>query len=181
MLVQPAHRHRPPCPRTTTPEDPHHAALADLLAHALRAYHDAGGAVVTGQLVAAAAAAVFAFRDGHLLRAVEQRAADAPLVRRDSASVSAEADVRFVHQVLQRLVPVLPPANGAVIVAGTALLIAQGVIRSWDVLALMPLAAFWTIPLYIIVIAHIAADVRAVRETDSASADLDTVARNVRP
>ncbi len=44
----------------------------------------------------------------------------------------AEPDVRFVHQTLRRLNPLLPPTNGVVIVVGNGLLIRRRVRDGWS-------------------------------------------------
>lgn len=91
----------------------------------------------------------------------------------------SEEDIRFTHAALKRLSPLLPPSNGFVILFGNIALIAQGYYRDWDFLAILILAVYWTIMLYIIIFKKIAEDVRNIKETPN-NAALSKVTENVR-
>lgn len=98
-------------------------------------------------------------------------------VNQRSQSVKDE-DVRFVHQALKRLTPLLPPANGFVISFGTAALVYLAVLSSWSWLSLLPLAFFWLVTGYLITFGNIAEAVKDVRNTSSEGA-VEDVKRGV--
>jgi|GEM_PF-3496338 len=78
-----------------------------------------------------------------------------------------EKDIRFVHASLKRLIPLLPPSNGFVIVFGTAAMVYQGFTRNWDRGSIAVLAFYWSVMGYLISFGTIAAAVKDVRETSS--------------
>ena len=78
-----------------------------------------------------------------------------------------DEDVRFVHAALKRLIPLLPPSNGFVILFGTAAMLYQGFARKWDRASVAVLAFYWAIMGYLITFGKIGAAVADVRETSS--------------
>ncbi len=88
------------------------------------------------------------------------------------------ADVRFVHAALKRLIPLLPPSNGFVILFGTAALIYQCFLRGWDGPSILILTFYWLVTGYLITFGRIAAAVMDVRKTDS-QGDIGDVRRGV--
>jgi Zn-dependent protease len=57
----------------------------------------------------------------HVLVAIERSVWRAAFPRAVAAEVR-ETDLRFVHQSLKRLIPVLPPSNGVAVIGGFAAL-----------------------------------------------------------
>ncbi len=55
-----------------------------------------------------------------------------PIIFKDVRASVSEADIRFTHEALKRLTPLLPPSNGVVILIGTTLLILQSAEQSWS-------------------------------------------------
>lgn len=92
----------------------------------------------------------------------------------------SEADIRFVHEALKRLTPLLPPSNGFVILFGTVALILQAVSHGWSWQSLVVIIFYWGIHAYIIFFGKIAVAVKNVRSTDSKKDDLRKVTGNVR-
>lgn len=94
-------------------------------------------------------------------------------------AVEVDANVlRRVHATLQSLIPVLPPANGTVVLGGTALLTWQALLRDWDWQSVLILGWYAVILLWTIFGLRIAASVRDVLTTPS-DAPLPDVARGV--
>lgn len=90
-----------------------------------------------------------------------------------------ETEIRFVHQALQRLIPLLPPSNGLVVLGGGGALLWQAIQRGWDGVAVL-IFGFWLGGLlYIIVIGRIAAAVKDVWTTSS-NGELHAVNRGVK-
>ena len=95
-----------------------------------------------------------------------------PLGTNPESPIVADQDVRFVYSALQRLVPLLPPSNGAVIVLGSGALVYQAAMSGWQFLSLVAPLFYWLVMIYIIFVTDIAGAVRALREgshTDSQS------------
>lgn len=90
-----------------------------------------------------------------------------------------ESEVRFVHQSLQRLIPLLPPSNGIVVVGGGGALLWQAIQRGWDWAAVLSFGFWLGGLLYIIVIGRIAAAVKDVWTTAS-NGELHAVNRGVK-
>ncbi|MFP4698601.1 MAG: hypothetical protein ACLFMO_07830 [Eubacteriales bacterium] len=78
-----------------------------------------------------------------------------------------DEEARFVHTSLKRLIPLLPPSNGFVILFGTISLIYQAVIRNWDIVSVLLIVIYCSAMLYIIFIGKIAEVVKEVRSTSS--------------
>lgn len=89
-----------------------------------------------------------------------------------------DEDVRFVHAALKRLIPLLPPSNGFVILFGTAAMVYQGFARGWDRASVAVLAFYWALMGYLITFGKIGAAVADVRETSS-DGDIQDVRRGV--
>ena len=85
-----------------------------------------------------------------------------------------EEDARFVHAALKRLIPLLPPSNGFVILFGTVAMVYQAGLRNWDWQSVVVMAFYWLFMGYLITLGNIAGAVRDVRETSS-DADIDAV------
>jgi hypothetical protein len=81
--------------------------------------------------------------------------------------------------VLRRLIPLLPPTNGLVIVLGNGLLIRRGVRDGWTGPVLGALTWYWVINRYIMIIGRIDKDIRLVRSTPS-DGDIEQVRHGVR-
>lgn len=90
-----------------------------------------------------------------------------------------EEDIRFVHQALKRLSPLLPPSNGFVVLFGTGSLIYQCTLHNWNWQSLVILLFYILMNLYIIFIGKIAIAVKNLQQTDS-NADIKKVTSNVR-
>jgi hypothetical protein len=127
---------------------------------------------------AAGAAAAFAFGSGifYALSSIERPVLG--LARRTPPAVP-DPDVRFVHQSLRRLIPLLPPTNGIVILVGNGLLIRRGVRDGWSRPVLGALTWYWAINLHIIAVGRIDKDIRMVRSTPS-DGDIEQVRHGVR-
>lgn len=54
-----------------------------------------------------------------------------PIIFRNDSSKVSDADIRFTHEALKRLTPLLPPSNGVVILAGLTLLLLQAAELDW--------------------------------------------------
>jgi hypothetical protein len=80
-----------------------------------------------------------------------------------------DSDTRFVHRSLKRLIPLLPPANGAVILLGTLAMLYQALLRAWDWPSLVVLVFYWAVIGYLITLGDIRGAVRNVQETSSDS------------
>jgi hypothetical protein len=89
-----------------------------------------------------------------------------------------EKDIRFVHASLKRLIPLLPPSNGVVIVFGTGAMVYQGFTRNWDRASIAVLAFYWSVMGYLISFGKIAAAVKDVRAISSDSS-IEDVRRGV--
>ncbi len=87
-------------------------------------------------------------------------------------------DIRFVHAALKRLTLLLPPANGVVILFGTAAMVYQGVLRGWDGASIAVLAFYWLVTGYLMTFGKIAAAVKDLRQTNS-NGDIEDVRRGV--
>jgi hypothetical protein len=85
---------------------------------------------------------------------------------RASPQVS-DADARFVHTALKRLIPLLPPSNGFVILFGTAAMIYQAVLRGWDTASIVIIKFYWMWMLGIIAVGNVRGAVDTVRTTPS--------------
>ncbi len=120
--------------------------------------------------------AVFSFGTSlfYVLTCVER--ATLPLVWN---RVVAEADIRFTHQALKRLAPLLPPSNGFVILFGFGSLITQGIALHWEIRSLVVLVYYLLLNIYIIFIGQIVKDVKNLKETES-TGDLSKVTSNVK-
>lgn len=112
----------------------------------------------------------------YVLSCVERRVLGLVFIRKNQKI--SEDDIRFTHESLKRLSPLLPPSNGFVILFGNLALILQGVIRSWDILSILILVIYWGIMLYIIIFKKIAEDVKNIKETPS-NAAIAKVTENV--
>ncbi len=92
--------------------------------------------------VAAFAVAAFSFGTAifYVLSCVENSVLRLGLDQHSPAV--ADEDIRFTHKSLKRLTPLLPPANGFVILFGTAALVYLAVLNGWSWPSLLPLAFF---------------------------------------
>jgi hypothetical protein len=133
-------------------------------------------------LTTATAPILIAFSFGatlfHVLLSIERPIWRIALPRGGTAQVD-EADLRFVHQSLKRLIPVLPPSNGVAVIGGFAALIWQGIQRNWDWIAIFILAFCWSGQLSIILFGKIFSAIKDVWRTPS-DGDLGDVRRGVR-
>jgi hypothetical protein len=87
-------------------------------------------------------------------------------LEQDSSKVSDE-DARFVHMSLKRLIPLLPPSFGVVLVWGTAGMLYQAVLLGWDWATVAVPAFYWLVIGSIILFCDIRGTVRDVQEADS--------------
>ena len=79
-----------------------------------------------------------------------------------STARGSESDVRYVHRVLKRMIPVLPPSNGMVVVGGLAAIVWQCTLLDWSAPSIMILAWYLALQVYIVAFGRIAAAVRDV-------------------
>jgi len=91
----------------------------------------------------------------------------------------SEADIRFTHEALKRLAPLLPPSNGIVILVGMGGLIYQGIITNWVLSSIIIITLYILMNLYIIFIRRIAYWVNGLKSTSS-NGDIKTVRANVK-
>ena len=98
--------------------------------------------------------------------------------RKDKTSVT-EDNIRFTHKALKRLAPLLPPANGFVILFGVGALIYQCNLHSWNLESLSILTFYILVTLYIIFIGKIATAVKNLM-TIKSDQELSLVTSNVR-
>ena len=78
----------------------------------------------------------------------------------------ADSDVRFVYQVLQWLVPRLPPLHGTLTVIGTVGLVLQGMDRAWDAGAVLAISFAWVFTIGTFLGARLGPAVKAVLHGD---------------
>ncbi|WP_338869202.1 hypothetical protein WBJ53_19530 [Spirosoma sp. SC4-14] len=90
-----------------------------------------------------------------------------------------EPDVRFVHQSLKRLIPVMPPSNGLVLLGGTALLIYQAITLHGDWSSIVLIVYYWGIQLFIFLGLNVSGAIQDVLNTPSDSSILE-VSRGVK-
>ncbi|MEO7308903.1 MAG: hypothetical protein ABIX01_00785 [Chitinophagaceae bacterium] len=93
--------------------------------------------------------------------------------------VVTEDNIRFTHKALKRLSPLLPPANGFVILFGISALIYQCNLQSWNFESLSIPLFYIGITLYIIFIGKIATAVKNLM-TIKSDQELSLVTANVR-
>ena len=89
-----------------------------------------------------------------------------------------ETELQRVHTTLRALIPMLPPANGLVVVGGTALVSVQTWLRGFDVASVLIALWYVGILLWTIFGMRIARSVADVRSTPS-GAPLSDIARGV--
>jgi hypothetical protein len=97
---------------------------------------------------------------------------------KDKTAVT-EDNIRFTHKALKRLAPLLPPANGFVILFGVSALIYQCNLNSWNLGSLSILTFYIFVTLYIIFIGKIATAVKNLM-TIKSDQELSLVTSNVR-
>jgi hypothetical protein len=114
----------------------------------------------------------------HVLLSIERPVWRIALRRGDTAEVQA-TELRFVHQSLKRLIPILPPSNGVAVIGGFSALIWQGALRDWDRVSVIILAFYLAGQLYIILFGKILSAIRDVWTTSS-DGDLNAVRCGVR-
>ena len=90
-----------------------------------------------------------------------------------------EDNIRFTHKALKRLAPLLPPANGFVILFGVGALIYQCSLNSWNWQSLSILIFYILVTLYIIFIGKIATAVKNLMTINS-DQEIEIVSSNVR-
>ena len=97
---------------------------------------------------------------------------------KDRNSVT-EDNIRLTHKALKRLAPLLPPANGFVILLGVGALIYQCNLHSWNLESLSIFLFYIGITLYIIFVGKIATAVKNLM-TIKSDQELTLVTSNVR-
>ena len=97
---------------------------------------------------------------------------------KDKTAVT-EDNIRFTHKTLKRLAPLLPPANGFVILFGIGALIYQCKLHSWNLDSLSILLFYIGITLYIIFVGKIATAVKNLM-TIKSDQEISLVTSNVR-
>ena len=100
------------------------------------------------------------------------------LVFYPESAFAKESDVRFVHRSLKRLIPVLPPSNGVVVIGGLISLVWQGIKLGWTGPSIAVLAFWFLGQTYIIVFGKIASAIRDVWSTPT-DGELEAVSRGV--
>lgn len=101
-----------------------------------------------------------------------------PLIFGRGHSVSDE-DVRFTHQALKRLTPLLPPSNGVVIIVGLILLMRQAWELNWTAESLLLPFTYLCVMLGIVLVGKNPAVVFAIRDQDQDS-PIEEVRRTIR-
>lgn len=94
-------------------------------------------------------------------------------------SAITEENIRFTHKALKRLAPLLPPANGFVVLFGIGALIYQCKLQSWNLQSVSILLFYISITLYIIFVGKIATAVKNVM-TIKSDQEIEIVSSNVR-
>lgn len=97
---------------------------------------------------------------------------------KDKSSLT-EDNIRFTHKALKRLAPLLPPANGFVILFGVSALIYQCNLHLWNWQSLSILTFYILITIYIIFIGKIAKAVKNLMTINS-DQEIEIVSSNVR-
>lgn len=122
---------------------------------------------------------VFGFSIFYALSLIEVKAW--PLIFANRGEAVTDDHVRFIHAVLKRLTPLLPPSNGVVILFGTTLLFMQASTENWSLVATSLPVFYLSMMLGIIFIGKNPAVVFSIRSHDSNSdiADLRIDLRQV--
>ena len=90
-----------------------------------------------------------------------------------------ETDIRFVHQALKRLAPLLPPSNGFVVLFGISALTYQCTLHFWDLPSLSIFLFYILMNIYIIFISKVATAIKNLKETQS-DTEISKVTSNVK-
>lgn len=75
--------------------------------------------------------------------------------------------IRFIHNELKKLIPLLPPSNGFVIAIGTISMIFQCVLTNWSFFSIVIITFYWLSMLFIIFIGKINEAINDVKNTNS--------------